>query len=810
MWPPRAGGLLRPYDPTHPGRPHRAAPTCPLPISEQKRVGPRWGSDEGRVLLPRLVVDRRVGGVLLHRLDAVLHGGGGGVALALADHLAVGGLEDEIGLAVLVGLALVALVDGGVAFHRLDAVQGSPLLGVELAGQDHLAVARLEVEPELTVARRLQLELASHPRSFRPGGLREPGCTGGGFCSRNAEQMVLQVDPVRGDPHSPNPLSPSLPPDLTGERGLKKPILDRISPSSPRRTGGRPGEEGRGDEGQRTGDASSDNGEPAMLPVVKAHPMLRLRYIANGEDRVVPHAGGRTRLGRGGDNEGILSDVSVSRYHAEILREGGGWIGHDLKSTNGVEVNRVPVEKAPLRAGDLLTVGSFELRLEEEEARPPRPEPAASEGIDGTVAGFGNATIIRSLADFAAAYGLKEGVGPVPTTVQETEEQAYVHRMFGFLTRLARMLIVAESVDDVLSRVLDLAFEAFPVDRGFILLSDDAGELVCELARIKNTSQLHPTGEVPVSRTMLQAVIDERVALVTFDAQADQRLSGGESIRLHQIRSAMCAPLWSGERIMGVIQVDSPFHVGAFGERDIDVLATLANYAAVAVERIRYARKAETERQARSRLERYHSPSVIEEVLRGGDEGMRRLQSAQATVLFADLVGFTTFAENAPPERVAESIDAFLDLSVEAIFRAGGTLDKFIGDCVMAFFGAPVAQSDHALRGVRAAVEIQTGLAAWNARRAAEGLPGFKARVALNSGPVVVGDIGSARRVDYTVLGNTVNVAPRLEGVAPPDEIVIGPETHRLLDGAFSTEPLGELQLKGLQQRIQAYRVVRG
>ncbi|HEY4573861.1 MAG TPA: FHA domain-containing protein, partial [Thermoanaerobaculia bacterium] len=473
-----------------------------------------------------------------------------------------------------------------------------------------------------------------------------------------------------------------------------------------------------------------------MLPMVKAHSMLRLRYIANGEDRVVPLAGGRTRLGRGSDNDVVLSDVSVSRYHAEILREGSGWLVHDLKSTNGVEVNRVPVEKAPLRAGDLLTIGSFELRLEEEEARPPRPAPATSEGLDGTLSGFGNATIIRPLADFAAAYGLKEGVGPAPE-VQETEEQAYVHRMFGFLTRLARMLIVADSVDDVLSRVLDLAFEAFPVDRGFILLSDDAGDLVCELARIKSTSQRHPTGEVPVSRTMLQAVIDERVALVTFDAQADQRLSGGESIRLHQIRSAMCAPLWSGERIMGVIQVDSPFHVGAFGERDIDVLTTLANYAAVAVERIRYARKADMERQARSRLERYHSPSVIEEVLRGGDEGMRKLQSAQATVLFADLVGFTTFAENAPPERVAESIDAFLDLSVEAIFRAGGTLDKFIGDCVMAFFGAPVAQSDHALRGVRAAVEIQTGLAAWNARRAAEGLPGFKARVALNSGPVV-------------------------------------------------------------------------
>ncbi|HEX4498952.1 MAG TPA: adenylate/guanylate cyclase domain-containing protein [Thermoanaerobaculia bacterium] len=541
--------------------------------------------------------------------------------------------------------------------------------------------------------------------------------------------------------------------------------------------------------------------------------MLRLRYIVNGEERVVPVGGGRLRLGRGSDNDVVLSDASVSRYHAEILREADGWSVHDLKSTNGVDVNRVPVEKAPLRPGDLLTIGAFEIRLEEEEPRPVRS--VAPEFGENTLSGLGNATIIRPLADFAAAYGLagspaKAAKPAVAQPETETSDQIYVHRMFGFLTRLARMLTVAESVDDVLSRVFDLAFEAFPVDRGFIMLADDSGELVCELARIKKKSQFRPAGEVPVSRTMLQTVMQERVALVTFDAQADQRLSGGESIRLHQIRSAMCAPLWSGERIMGVIQVDSPIHTGAFGERDLDVLTTLANYVAVAVERIRYALKAEFEKQARSRLERYHSPGVIEEVLRRGDEGMRRLQSAQATVLFADLVGFTSFAENAPPELVAETIDAFLDLAVEAIFRAGGTLDKFIGDCVMAFFGAPVAQADHALRAVRAAVEIQEGLAAWNDRRVAEGLPGFKARVALNSGPVVVGDIGSARRVDYTVLGNTVNVASRLEGATPPGEVVIGPETHRLLAGAWPTEPFGDLQLKGLQQRIPAYRVVRG
>ncbi len=553
--------------------------------------------------------------------------------------------------------------------------------------------------------------------------------------------------------------------------------------------------------------------------------MLRLRFAIDGEERLFPLTGGRVRLGRGNENDIVLADVSVSRNHAEIRRGPDGWTIHDLKSTNGIEINRVAVRSAPLHAGDRVTIGAFDLDVESV-LPPPAPEaargatlgqmaraPAEDPLAGGAIPGLLNATIVRPLADVTAAFGLQAAVPPAAAGAPGgPRDGADAHRMLGFLARLARVLLVVDSVDDVLVKLLDILFESLPVDRGFILLSDGAGELVCEAARFKDRVQLRPAMEVPVSRTMLRAVMRERVALVTFDALSDQRLSGGESIRLHQIRAAMCTPLWSGDRIIGVVQVDTPFHVGAFGEREVDFLATVANYAAVAVERIRYAAKAEFEKQVRTRLERYHSPALIEEVLRqgegGADEGIRRLRSAEATVLFADLVGFTAFAEDSTPEHAAESLNAFLNLAVEAIFAAGGTLDKFIGDCVMAFFGAPMPQPDHAERAVRAAIEIQRNLQAWSAGRVAQGLPGFAARVAVNSGPVVVGDIGSARRVDYTVLGNTVNVAARLEAfVARPGDVVVGPETHRLLAGAVATESLGELSLKGLQQKIVAHRV---
>jgi adenylate cyclase len=533
--------------------------------------------------------------------------------------------------------------------------------------------------------------------------------------------------------------------------------------------------------------------------------MLVLRWSEGGSERVLPLAGSEVRLGRGVDNEVVLPGPSVSRHHARLERAGEGWVVEDAGSTNGVLVNGAPVRRQALATGDVLTLGAYQLTLEE------RREPGDAAPTAGLAA---TATLVRPLADFAASYGLG---APASGDKRQLLEAAYDNRIFGYLTRLAGLLLTADTVDEVLERVTDIAFEALPVDRGFILLLDEAGEPVCELARLGAEVRHRPSGDVPVSRTMLRQVIEGRVALVTLDAQADDRLRGGESILLHQIRSAMCAPLWSDDRIIGVLQVDSPHRAGSVTERDLDFLTALANYAAVAVERLRYAGRLAREARLRERLERYHSPAVIEAVVgreegEGPGEEPRRLEPALATVLFADLADFTAFAETAAPEAVAELLSGFFDIAVEAIFAAGGTLDKFMGDCVMAFFGAPVAREDHAAGGVEAAIAIQQGLARWNQERAAADPPPppLAARIAVNSGPVVVGDVGSSRRVDYSVLGNAVNVAARLEQfVAAPGDVVVGAETARQLHGAVPLEFLGNFQLKGLQQRVAAYRVER-
>ncbi|HEV8629297.1 MAG TPA: adenylate/guanylate cyclase domain-containing protein [Thermoanaerobaculia bacterium] len=553
--------------------------------------------------------------------------------------------------------------------------------------------------------------------------------------------------------------------------------------------------------------------------------MYRLRGVIDGRERFFPLENDEVRLGRGSDNDVVLPDFSVSRRHAALRREPGGWFVYDLKSTNGVQVNGVTVKKAPVRSADRLKIGIFEFLVEGELTHPPSPtaqlrleEGAAPAPPAGAAAipSISSATIVRRLADFSADYGLEALLTPERKREDKRKalDQAYGNTIFGILTRLARMLIKSSTVDEVLDQVLAIAFEALSVDRGFILLrNDQTGELNCEVSRVGDKIEFRPA-EVPVSKTMLEAVMRERVALLTYDAQSDQRLATGESIRIHHIRSAMCAPLWSSDNIIGVMQVDSPFHAGTFNEGDLDLFTALANYAAVAVERIRYAERAEFERQVRGRLERYHSPAVIELVMSQGnvaEESVHRLKSARVTVLFADVVGFTPLAENLPPEEIADVLEGFFTHSVEAIFAHGGTLDKFIGDCVMAFFGAPMPQADHAQRAVRTAIDIQRSIKKWNDERAGRGATPLLSRIALNSGPVVVGDVGSNRRVDYTVLGNTVNVAARLEQAATgPGEIVIGGATLAELagtDGEFRTESLGEFQLRGLVQKVPVYRV---
>ena len=191
------------------------------------------------------------------------------------------------------------------------------------------------------------------------------------------------------------------------------------------------------------------------------------------------------------------------------------------------------------------------------------------------------------------------------------------------------------------------------------------------------------------------------MALLASDAQLDSRFEPSESILPQDIRSCMCAPLWHDTEVIGILYVDNP-ESSRFNAADLNLFTTLSNYAAVAIQHARLAARLLEERRQRERLQRYHSPRVIERILEGENETDTSLiaQERQISVLFADIVGFTTMSEQMTPPEVAQLLNQFFETMIDVIFAHEGTLDKFIGDAILATFGAalPTARPRGALR----------------------------------------------------------------------------------------------------------------
>jgi len=179
----------------------------------------------------------------------------------------------------------------------------------------------------------------------------------------------------------------------------------------------------------------------------------------------------------------------------------------------------------------------------------------------------------------------------------------------------------------------------------------------------------------------------------------------------------------------------------------------------------------------------------------------------QVTVLFVDVSGFTSLSERLDPEEVHRLMSRAFDLMLAEVHRYEGTVNQFLGDGIMALFGAPIAHEDHARRAVHAALGIARALESYQAELAPRGI-GFRARQGLNTGLVVVGSIGSDLRMDYTAVGDTTNVAARLQQAGEPGRVTISEATHRLVRGYFETRPLGELHLKGKAESVAAWEVV--
>lgn len=523
--------------------------------------------------------------------------------------------------------------------------------------------------------------------------------------------------------------------------------------------------------------------------------MAILRWDDDDGHHEQPLGGDTCRLGRSAENDIRLANHSVSRRHATLFRVPNGWCIRDGGSQNGTRVNGIEATDRSLHDGDELQLGDICLGFLDcpvDEGRTPTRVLAA----DPLPAAIAEGSIVLSAEQ--VSHG--KSVASSGAILWAPEAAAAL----AGLVNVAESLIRLTSMPELFERVVHLVFAHVPVENVFLLLYDEKTDtLVPKLARHQSGKPAHGT----ISTDIALRALRRRESILTLDAQEDPRF-GGQSIVAQGIRSVMCVPLWAGDATIGVVFADSKTRRVRLDEHHLHFLTLLAHVAAAAIEQTRLRTRVQEEAALREQLMRYHSPSLVEKILAGQSQGLLEPSEREVTVLFADIVGFSTRSEGMPPRDVARFLNHFFSAMVDIIFDHEGTLDKFIGDAVMAIFGAPADVPDHAARAVQCALAMRRHLQERNAATRLED-EDIHVRIGINSGPVVAGDIGSTRRVDYTVVGNTVNIAARLQAlVAEPGTIVIGETTQRALAGRFPTTDLGQQKLKGILQPVHAYEVL--
>src|SRR5688572_20445498 len=505
-----------------------------------------------------------------------------------------------------------------------------------------------------------------------------------------------------------------------------------------------------------------------------------------------------------------VADPTISRRHAELVVDEEQVTLRDLGSSNGTFVNGHKVAAATLEVDDLIAFGKVAFRLATYVPTPNVSTVAvAAAGAGGGV----GPTIVRELslrdrrtpfttlnAPTTAPGGVTRVASPLSAAPSDKSQQK-----LATLLEVAKGLTRAVDVDAILAKIVAYAYQTLEVDRVTVLLLDEQGELVHKIARDKRG------GDVPrsVPQSIARKAVAEKVALLSDDAVQDDRFTG-DSIVMQQVRSAICAPLIGSEdRVLGVLYVDTPSVTHRFTDEDLEFVVAFAGIAAVAIENSEFAERIRRETLVRSNFERYFAPQLAERIASAPGAIKLGGEKRRVAVLFSDIRGFTKLSESMTPDEMASLLTEYFTEMVECVFRHGGTLDKFMGDAVMAQWGAPIGMPDDADRAMSAALDMMAAMETLNERWKSEGRPRLELGIGLNYGEAFAGNIGSERRLEFTVIGDTVNTASRLCSAAESGEILITEEMRRALKSPPKLAECPPVELKGKSQPLPVYRVER-
>lgn len=536
---------------------------------------------------------------------------------------------------------------------------------------------------------------------------------------------------------------------------------------------------------------------------------------------------GHNTLGRHPNNTHQILDRIVSKEHCHIDLVDGRYVLRDLGSLNGTYINGERVSEKILETGDEITLGSTRIIFTGDEtiadqrppglleppgpqtgatmggspaAAPPPPPPAATSKV--TIApGMVESHIRTKLAPLLDQSFLPERL------VHDNDALRRDYEKLRASYELMQAIGVELDVDRLLAKILDAAFSLLPADRGVVLLYDDAHELKPRCVRTKATKTV--AEDVVLSTTIIDEVLRDKAAVLSSDASVDSRFQGAHSIIMQGIRSTMAVPLLHANEVFGIMLLDSQIAANAFTEKDLQLFQNVANQAAIAVQNSLFAAQLQQEAVTRERFQRLLSPAIAEQVLSGRVEVKKGGELRQTTVLFSDIRGFTSMSENMPAQEVVDMLNDYFELMVEIIFENEGTLDKFVGDEIMALFGSPVAHPDDPVRAVRVAMKMLHLLEdEFNADRRKQGRPELQIGIGINTGEVVAGYLGSSKALEYTVIGDTVNTGARLCSHAKAGQCLISEHTFKAVEDYFECVELPPATVKGKARALKVYNVI--
>jgi adenylate cyclase len=508
-----------------------------------------------------------------------------------------------------------------------------------------------------------------------------------------------------------------------------------------------------------------------------------------------------TRLGRAPEyNDIVLKDEKISRRHA-VLRQNDDKDGHqilDLGSINGTFVNGEQVTSQMLNDGDEITIAAYTLVYSK---IPDAPIQYDNRQLGMTVMLRSATEAVTDLPRISTA--LVSSLSAPKDLVDDLEALYKKAQTLSHIYELNRVLSSVFSLEDIFSNVKDMIFRLSPADRFFVLLKEpDSEELNVFIAKFRNQD----AGRA-ISRTVLNRVLSERVALLSTDAQADQRLAMAESLIAQRVHSVMCAPLIAASGIIGVLYVDCENPFKTFTSDDLDLLNAVASSTSMAVVNANTHEQLVREALARAAYGRFMPKHIVDEILVNPEAVSLGGVNRVVTILFSDIRGFTPLAEGLPPEKVVQILNEYFSSITPIVFDNGGLLDKYIGDGLMALFGVPLDKGDSAANAVQAAIAMQKRVVELNRGFVARGIPEIHIGIGINTGNVTVGYIGSEQRTDYTAVGDAVNIAARLEEQALPDQIIASQTTIEAISDGVSTRACCELKVKGKKEPLRVYEV---